>query len=148
MGRQARACADGCPASAVRYGPPPAPVQQAAALAFSEPPEIQNGYPGTGPCTRSSPAPWPISGRDLAEEQDPDDDDGKHEGNGDGSLDGQAPLVLNVGLDLVVVIRPRQHLGQVGIATLPVFSVLSQRASAPLSSLYRAQRKIAHSSGP
>jgi hypothetical protein len=106
----------------------------AAGLAVPAPQAACHVYPDAAALGRTGQT-WPASGPDLAEEQRPDDDDGKHEGNGDGRLDGQAPLVLDVGPDLVVEIRPRQHLGQAGIATFPVFSVLSQRASAPLSSL-------------
>ncbi len=72
---------------------------------------------------------------DPSHDEHPDHDHDKHQRNGDGRLDGQAALVPDVGLDLCLEVRPRLNLRQAGIATLPVFSVLSQIASALRSSL-------------
>src|ERR1022692_1033387 len=54
----------------------------------------------------------PVSPGSNSAEQRPDEDDDKREGNSDGRLDGQALLVPDVGADLVVEIRPWQHLSQ------------------------------------
>lgn len=83
-----------------------------------------------------------------SDKEHPDYDHGNDQYQGDGSLKGQASLVSDIGPDLVVEFRPRLKLGQAGIATFPVFSVLSQTASAPRNSLMYAASVMAQSSGP